>query len=46
MTRHVWTDEQVEYLKKIAEGTPRKEIVKKLNDKFSIVKKMIYHLIF
>ena len=34
--RHVWTDEQVEYLKKIAEGTPRKEIVKKLNDKFDL----------
>ena len=34
--RHVWTDEQVEYLKKIAEGTPRKEIVKKLNDKFNL----------
>ena len=29
-TKHVWTDEQVEYLKKIAEGTPRKEIVKKI----------------
>ena len=35
-TKHVWTDEQVEYLKKIAEGTPRKEIVKKLNDKFNL----------
>ena len=35
-TKHVWTDEQVEYLKKIAEGTPRKEIVKKLNDKFDL----------
>ena len=34
--RHVWTNEQVEYLKKIAEGTPRKEIVKKLNDKFNL----------
>ena len=34
--KHVWTDEQVEYLKKIAEGTPRKEIVKKLNDKFNL----------
>lgn len=34
--RHVWTDEQVEYLKKIAEGTSRKEIVKKLNDKFNL----------
>ena len=34
--RHTWTDEQVEYLKKIAEGTPRKEIVKKLNDKFDL----------
>ena len=27
---------KVEYLKKIAEGTPRKEIVKKLNDKFNL----------
>ena len=35
-TRHIWADEQVEYLKKIAEGTPRKEIVKKLNDKFDL----------
>ena len=35
-TKHVWTDEQVEYLKKIAEGTPRKDIVKKLNDKFDL----------
>ena len=34
--RHTWTDEQVEYLKKIAEGTPRKEIVKKINDKFNL----------
>ena len=34
--KHVWTNEQVEYLKKIAEGTPRKEIVKKLNDKFNL----------
>ena len=34
--RHTWTNEQVEYLKKIAEGTPRKEIVKKLNDKFNL----------
>ena len=34
--KHIWTDEQVEYLKKIAEGTPRKEIVKKLNDKFNL----------
>ena len=34
--RHTWTNEQIEYLKKIAEGTPRKEIVKKLNDKFNL----------
>ena len=34
--RHTWTNEQIEYLKKIAEGTPRKEIVKKLNDKFDL----------
>ena len=34
--KHVWTNEQVEYLKKNAEGTPRKEIVKKLNDKFNL----------
>ena len=34
--KHTWTDEQVEYLKKIAEGTPRKEIVKKINDKFNL----------
>ena len=33
---HTWTNEQIEYLKKIAEGTPRKEIVKKLNDKFNL----------
>ena len=33
---HTWTNEQIEYLKKIAEGTPRKEIVKKINDKFNL----------
>ena len=34
--RHTWTDEQVEYLKSIAEGTPRKDIVDKINEKFDL----------
>ena len=34
--RHTWTDEQVEYLKSIAEGTPRKDIVDKINEKFNL----------
>ena len=34
--RHTWTDEQVEYLKSIAEGTPRKDIVNKINEKFNL----------
>ena len=39
--KHVWTDEQVEYLKKIAEGTPRKEIVKKYNEAFDKMPEII-----
>ena len=34
--RHTWTDEQVEYLKSIAKGTPRKVIVDKINKKFNL----------
>ena len=36
MTRHIWTNEQIKYLKKIAEGTPRKVIVDKINKKFNL----------
>ena len=31
--RHIWTDEQKEYLKEIAEGKPRKEIKDLINAK-------------
>ena len=34
--RHTWTDEQIEYLKSIAKGTPRKAIVDKINKKFNL----------
>ena len=34
--RHTWTDEQIEYLKSIAKGTPRKDIVDKINEKFNL----------
>lgn len=33
---HRWTDEQVEYLKEIAEGRSRKEITKLFNEKFNL----------
>ena len=36
MARHIWTNEQIEYLKSIAEGTPRKDIVDKINKKFNL----------
>ena len=34
--RHIWTEEQVEYLKEIAPGKSRKEIKKLINIKFSL----------
>ena len=34
--RHTWTNEQIEYLKSIAKGTPRKVIVDKINKKFNL----------
>ena len=34
--RHTWTNEQIEYLKSIAKGTPRKVIVDKINKEFNL----------
>ena len=34
--RHTWTNEQIEYLKNIAKGTPRKVIVDKINKEFNL----------
>ena len=34
--RHTWTNEQIEYLKSIAKGTPRKVIADKINKKFNL----------
>ena len=34
--RHTWTNEQIEYLKSIAKGTPRKVIVDEINKKFNL----------
>ena len=35
-TRHNWTTKQIEYLKSIAEGIPRKDILDKVNKEFNL----------
>ena len=34
--RHIWTEEQKEYLKEIAKGRPREEIKDLINSKFNL----------
>jgi hypothetical protein len=36
MTRHIWTNEQIKYLKRIANGKPKKVTLEKINKKFNL----------
>ena len=36
MARHIWTNEQIKYLKRIASGKPKKVTLEKINKKFNL----------
>ena len=36
MARHIWTNEQIKYLKRIANGKPKKVTLEKINKKFNL----------
>ena len=36
MPRHIWTNDQIKYLKRIANGKPKKVTLEKINKKFNL----------